>query len=161
MITVTQVVLDHLEHTFEKEAWQPSLAIAVEGLTALQAEWKPSPERHSIWQIVRHVIHWKRGVLAALDGHPVDYLELERTDWPEVSGDDAAWQADVRELHRIYQEFRRRLEALDDAALSLPQVPYKGKPEWAQPLGIRLVRVATHDIYHAGQIRYIRALQGS
>ena len=161
MITVKQLVLDHFEHTFEKEAWQPSLAIAVEGLTALQAEWKPSPERHYIWQIVRHVIHWKRGVLAALDGHPVDYLELERTDWPEVSGDDAAWQADVRELHRIYQEFRRRLEALDDAALSLPQVPYKGKPEWAQPLGIRLVRAATHDIYHAGQIRYIRALQGS
>ncbi len=161
MITVRQLVLDHLEHTFEKEAWQPSLAIAVEGLTALQAEWKPSPERHSIWQIVRHVIHWKRGVLAAWDGHPVDYLELERTDWPEVSGDDGAWQSDIRELHRIYQELRRRVEALDDAALSQPLVPYKGKPEWAQPLGIRLARVATHDIYHAGQIRYIRGLQGA
>ena len=37
MTTVKDIVWDHLEHTFEKEAWQPSLAIAVEGLTAAQA----------------------------------------------------------------------------------------------------------------------------
>ena len=41
MITVKQLVLDHLEHTFEKEAWQPSLAIAVEGPTALQFDQPP------------------------------------------------------------------------------------------------------------------------
>lgn len=28
-------------------------------------------------------------------------------------------------------------------------------------LGLRLMRMATHDIYHAGQIRYLRALQGA
>ncbi len=161
MVTVKQLVVDHLEYTFEKEAWQPSLAIAVEGLTAMQALWKPAPERHSIWQIVRHVIHWKRGVLAALDGNPLDLEVLDRTDWPEASGDEATWQADVRELHRQYEEFRRRLAALDDAGFSKSYVPYKGKEEWTQPLSLRLVRVFTHDIYHAGQIRYIRALQGA
>ena len=159
-MTLKDLVLDHLTYTYEKEAWQPSLAMAVEGLTALQAAWKPAAERHSIWQIVRHVTHWKRSVLEAWDGNPMDYEELERTDWPEASGDDAAWQADAPELHRISQEFRRRVEALDDKALSQPHVPYKGKAEWAQPLGIRLVRMATHDIYHAGQIRHLRALQG-
>jgi len=161
MTTVKDIVWDHLEHTFEKEAWQPSLAVAVEGLTAAQAAWKPARERHSIWQIVRHVIHWKRGVLASLDGRPLDYQEQEDADWPEADGDDAAWDADVRELHGQYQEFRRRLEPLDDAALAQLLVPYRGKPEWAQPLGIRVVRMCTHDIYHAGQIRYLRALQGA
>lgn len=160
MITIKDLVRDHLEHTFEKEAWQPSLAIAVEGLTAAQAVWKPSPERHSIWQIVRHLLHWKRGVLAALDGKPLSYEDLERPDWQEASGDEAAWQTDVRDLNAQYQEFRRRLEALDDVALAQPHVPYRDKAEWAQPLAFRLVRVFTHDIYHAGQIRYLRVLQG-
>ena len=161
MTTVKDMVWDHLEHTFEKEAWQPSLAIAVEGLTVAQALWKPAPERHSIWQIVRHLIHWKRGVLAALEGGPLDYEDQERADWPEASGDEAAWQADVRVLHAQYQEFRRRLEPLDDVALAQPHVPYRTKAEWAQPLALRLVRVFTHDIYHAGQIRYLRVLQGA
>jgi uncharacterized damage-inducible protein DinB len=100
-------------------------------------------------------------VLAALDGRPVDYDELGRSDWPEASGDEAAWQADVRELDTQYQEFRRRLEALDDVALAQPHVPYRDKADWAQPLAFRLVRVFTHDIYHAGQIRYLRVLQGA
>lgn len=26
---------------------------------------------------------------------------------------------------------------------------------------LRLMRMATHDIYHPGQIRYLRALQGA
>jgi uncharacterized damage-inducible protein DinB len=160
MLAVKDLVLDHLEHTFEKEAWQPSLALAVEGLTAAQAAWKPAPPRHSIWQIVRHVLHWKRGVLASWDGAPVDYEDLERTDWPEAAGDESAWQADLRELHAQYQEFHRRLRAVDDAALAQPVIPYRGRPEWAQPPAVRLVRVCTHDVYHAGQIRYLRALQG-
>jgi uncharacterized damage-inducible protein DinB len=161
MVTLKELVLDHLVHTFEQEAWQPSLAMAVEGLTAAQAAWKPAPERHSIWQIVRHILHWKRGVLAALDGDPLELEALERADWPEASGDEAVWQSDVRALHEQSAELRERLEARGEAGFSETYVPYKGKEEWTQPLAIRIVRVCTHDVYHAGQIRYLRALQGA
>jgi DinB superfamily len=62
------LLLTHLDYTFEKEAWQPSLAMAVRGLTAAQAAWRPGPNRHSIWQIVRHVTRWKQATLAAWRG---------------------------------------------------------------------------------------------
>src|SRR5687768_17217136 len=101
MVTVKELVLDHLEYTFEKEAWQPPLAMAVHGLTAARASWKPSPERHSIWQILRHVTQWKEGVLAALDGNPPDYDVLTQTDWQEIGDGDGAWQADVDRLHAV------------------------------------------------------------
>jgi hypothetical protein len=65
-------------------------------VTAQQAEWKPAPQRHSIWQIVRHVT-------SAI---------------PTFAG------------------------ARD------------------RPIALRVAQAATHDIYHAGQIKYIRALQG-
>jgi len=67
-MTVKELVLDHLTYTFDKEAWQPPLGKVVQGLNAQQAAWRPAPERHSIWQIVRHVTHWKKSVLQAWDG---------------------------------------------------------------------------------------------
>lgn len=156
-MTVKELVLDHLTHTFEKEAWQPSLAEAIEGLNAQQAAWKPAPQRHSIWQIVRHVTHWKKGVLQAWDGKPVDLKDLDRTDWQEASGDEVAWQADVRALHAISRKLEERVQRSDDAALSNLIPTYVGMS--SVPMALRIVRMATHDSYHSGQIRYIRALR--
>lgn len=154
MITVKDAVQYHLEYTFEKEAWQPSLAMAIEGLTAAQAAWRPGPERHSIWQIVRHVTRWKRAVFDDWNGRKPNYEEVERGDWQDVSGDEAAWQADVRALRDISERFISWLQAKGDADLVRP---LEGDD---LALGLRLLRMATHDTYHAGQIRYIRALQG-
>jgi uncharacterized damage-inducible protein DinB len=157
-MTVRDLVLDHLTYTFEKEAWQPPLSGAIDGLTAEQAAWKPSPERHSIWQIVRHVILWKQGVLDALQGKVPDYRVMEKADWEEVSGDDAAWLADAQTLRRLSQRVKRRARTAGGAAMSRKAPTYQGVPD--QALAIRLTRMATHDAYHAGQIQYLRALQG-
>lgn len=165
MLTLKTVLLHHLEYTFEKEAWQPSLVIAVDGVTATQATWKPGAARHSIWQIVRHVTRWKKATLDAWDGTRPLYRaghgeteharELDRTDWQEISGDERAWKADVQTLHAVSTEIRRRTEALADEDLLQP---FPGED---MPTVLRLLRMATHDVYHAGQIRSLRALQES
>lgn len=164
MVTMKDLLLHHLEYTFEKEAWQPSLVMAVQGLTAKQAAWAPGPERHSAWQMVRHITLWKRATLDAWDGSkplvvegtPTAYAgEVERADWPAVSGDDATWQADLKALHEISQTLQRRAKALGHDSL---QAPFPGEE---MPTVLRILRMATHDVYHAGQIRYLRALQGS
>lgn len=160
-LTLKALVIDHLQTTLLKEDWhwQPSLSEAVEGITAAQAAYKPGSERHSIWQIVRHLILWKRAVLQAWEGNPPDGEQLEEDDWHEVTGDEAAWQNDVRTLLAVSREFLDRVKGLDDADLSRHFSWYKGN-DAIQPLAIRLVRTTTHDIYHSGQIRYLRALQG-
>lgn len=159
MITVRDLLSIHLEDTFARERWHPTLDAAVWGLTADQAAWKPSLERHSIWQIVRHLTHWKRGVLQALTGDAPDFERMTREDWVEVAGDQAAWEADVRALHDIYAEFRQRLEVLGDEGLQRAVRSYR---QSAEPVVIarRLLGVFTHDAYHSGQIQYLRALQG-
>ena len=137
--------------------------MAVQGLTAAQAAWRPSPNRHSIWQIVRHVTRWKQATLAAWQGsQPLfsgqnateRFDELMRTDWYDASGADAEWQADVRALHDVSQAVRDRAGNADAEDLLRP---FPGE-NW--PAVVRVLRMATHDIYHAGQIRYLRALQG-
>lgn len=159
-LTLKELVVDHVHTTLGEEdwQWQPSLSEALKGLTAAQAAWKPAPARHSIWQIVRHLILWKRGVLKAWDGDPPDGTQLEAGDWQEVAGGEADWEKDRRVLLDISTQFLTRVQALDDAGLSRRIVWYKSGE--AQPLAMRVVRTTTHDIYHAGQIRYLRALQG-
>lgn len=159
-LTLKELVVDQVRNTLLDEdwQWQPPLSGAIAGLTAAQAAWKPAPERHSIWQIVRHLILWKRGVLNAWDGDPRDEAQIEASDWQEVVGDEADWERDRRTLLDISTQFLTRAQALDDAGLSRRIVWYKSGA--AQPLAMRLVRTTTHDIYHAGQIRYLRALQG-
>lgn len=157
MSTVKELLLHHLTYTFEKEAWQWPLSIAVAGLTAEQAAWKPGPERHSIWQIVQHLIRWKEGVLVAFQGTPRPYREIAGGDWQEAGGDQAAWDADVDRLHRVSLEVKGRAEAMDEGEFSRALPWYAGNP--ARPIDRRLLDMATHDVYHAGQIQYIRALQ--
>ncbi len=164
-MTPKDLLLNHLDYTFEKEAWQPSLAMAVQGLSAAQASWRPGPNRHSIWQIVRHVTHWKRATLEAWEGtQPLfsgrqvtdRFDEVMRTDWHDVSGTDADWEADVRTLHDISLAIRERARNAEAEDLLRP---FPGE-DWG-PGVLRVLRMATHDIYHAGQIRYLRALQGA
>ncbi|MGH2398271.1 MAG: ankyrin repeat domain-containing protein, partial [bacterium] len=110
-----------------------------------------------IWQIVRHVLHWKRGVLSAWVGDPRDYQWMNETDWHEVDGDQDAWESDVKELREMHAGLRRRLEASSDEDLDQARPWYQSVPPRA--LAQRLLHVLTHDIYHAGQIQYLRALQ--
>ena len=162
-LTLKELVLNHLEYTFEREAWQPSLSMAIEGLEASEAAWKPAPGRHSIWQIVRHVTHWKQATLGAWDGSrplydaatgPTDaYRETDRTDWAEASGDGAAWRIDCEALQSVSRAIAERARATTEAGFMRPF------PGEEMPAAERLVRMATHDIYHAGQIRLLRALQ--
>ena len=159
-LTLKELVVDHVHTTLYDEdwQWQPPLGGALRGLTAAEAAWKPAPARHSIWQIVRHLILWKRGVLQAWDGSPPDGAQLAAGDWQEVAGGDADWDRDRRTLLDISAEFLTRAQAFDDAGASRRIAWYKNGA--AQPLALRVVRTTTHDIYHAGQIMYLRALQG-
>ncbi|HLW47081.1 MAG TPA: DinB family protein [bacterium] len=159
-LTLRELVVDHVHTTLHDEEvqWQPPLEGALRGLTAAQAAWKPALPRHSIWQIVRHLLLWKRGVLRAWDGDPPDGHQLAGADWKDAAGTDAEWERDRKALLDISAEFLARAQTLDEAGLSRRIMWYKSG--WTQPLAMRIVRTTTHDIYHAGQIMYLRALQG-
>ncbi len=159
MLTVKDLLLNHLEQSYKNEGWYPPMGMAVKGLTAEQAAWKPSPERHSIWQIVRHVIRWKRGALASWAGDPPDYETMTGGDWNAVDGDQVAWDSDVRTLNELYDEFHRRLQSATDEDMQVSLKSYQQSPRPAQ-IAKRLAAVFAHDAYHAGQIQYLRALQG-
>lgn len=156
-MTVKDLLLYLLEHTYERQGAYPPLTTALAGVTAAQASWKPARERHSIWQIVRHMTQWMEAGVHAIEAEPAVYEDLQQSDWRPVSGDEREWQADVERLQRAYRQLKERLTVMSDEDLSRSLEPYRGKPRYET--AIRFLRAATHDTYHLGQIRYLRALQ--
>lgn len=137
------------------EPWHPALLQALADVTAEQARWRPAPEMNCIWSIVRHVTHWKQGLMRAWDGDGFALDTWRAEDWPELPEDDAAWPRDVEALSRTIRLLSTRVSAADERLLSLELDGLPG------PALRHLMNASTHDAYHAGQIRLLLRLQGS
>lgn len=47
-----ELLLGLLDEAFDKKAWHgPNLRGAVRGVAADEAAWRPSPDRHNVWEI--------------------------------------------------------------------------------------------------------------
>lgn len=150
---IKQALLAGVQQTYDKQRWFVPLRDSVEDLTAAQARWRAAPGRHSIWQLVRHVTHYTRLVNRMLDGEaaPENWREGE---WDEGE-DESAWRAEVQALIEEHDGLRRRLDSLDAPRLLAP-LPGGRAPAW-----FRLFGNLYHIAYHVGQIRVVRAEQGT
>ena len=119
--------------------WKGALA----GLTPEQADSVPPGAKHSIWQLVNHVMYWRNVTFARVAGETpsgLDPVHDEQFPRPEVVDADS-WSATVAALEKSH----RHVEAL----LDRPDIPLD-----------RIKYHLAHDAYHLGQIMQLRALQG-
>ncbi|HVU65465.1 MAG TPA: DinB family protein [Phycisphaerales bacterium] len=143
-----------LLHSWWNDAWSEGLwtaswAKSLEGLTAAQAAWSPpsqSPDagtRHSIWQIVLHMVFWREDALARLAGAPKPTQDqLARLNFPVITDtSEDAWAATRQ---RFADSQQRIAAALADGAANIERLRY----------------ILPHDCYHFGQINLIRAMLG-
>ena len=121
--------------------WYAPWSKAVAGLSARQAAWKPASDRHSIWQIVTHIMFWQEYTLRVIAGDRPAQAEVDRRNWEEpVDVSERAW-AHTRE--QFAESYTRMRDAMHNGA------------------GMeRLIYHLPHESYHIGQIMYVRALQG-
>jgi hypothetical protein len=131
------------DDAWKEGLWAAPWGRAIADLSPAQASWKPAPGRHSIWQIVTHIIFWRESELGLLAGKPRPRPErIAAEQFAEPSEPtDAAWAA-TRE--RLADSQRRLSEAFRDPSSDLKRASY----------------LLPHDCYHFGQVCYIRALQG-
>jgi hypothetical protein len=131
------------DDAWEGGLWAAPWGQSVQDLTPEQAAWKPAAGRHSIWQIVTHIIFWRELDLGLLAGRPKpgkDEINARQFAEPaEVTA--AAWRSTI---DRLADTQRQLSAAIRDPAHSLARVQY----------------LLPHDCYHFGQINYLRAMQG-
>jgi uncharacterized damage-inducible protein DinB len=154
-------LLDQLEREISGQPWHgPALVNILEGVTAEHAARKPSPDAHSIWEILIHMTGWKREVARRAQGHAA--AEPASGDWPAIGEvSESRWQA-AREDHlRAQRELVELVRGMSDAQLDT-RVPGNTAAFIGAGITIRatLYGILQHDVYHAGQIAILKKMAG-
>ena len=149
------LLLRLLDESYEKKAWQgPNLRGALRGVTAAQAAWRPSPESHNIWELTLHAAYWKYAVWRLLAGQARGAFAEKGSNWFErpVTATERAWRADLAVLGVEHRRLRAAVAKLSAGALAkkLPGSKYR--------TDTLVYGVASHDVYHTGQIQTLKRL---
>lgn len=144
------------EESYDKKAWHgPNLRGSIRGLTPAQAGWRPAPDRHSIAEHVLHAAYWKYTVRRRIRGDARGTFPLKGSNWFPVSESlsNQEWKAHIALLAGEHGSLREVITQLSPDSLQ------KIAPGGTTSLLSLIMGIASHDVYHAGQIQLLRRLQ--
>ena len=150
-----RLLLDLISQAFRAPAWHGTpLWGSLRGVTHRQAVWRPGAGRHCIWEIALHTAYWKCIVRRRLLRDPAITFARGPSNWPAVpdSPTPEAWRQDRALLEREHLLLLRAVARLDPAVLWR-----RGwRSKWTNVQ--HLYGIASHDVYHAGQIQLLKRL---
>ena len=144
--TLKSILLLQLQEIHNKEEWFVPANIAVEGLTADQANWTDGKGNHSPGQLAYHLAFWNKSSLARMRGEQPPKFS-GNNDETFTNFDAKQWADTVKQLDESLTQLEKLVENADDKQLN----------EWSPTIE----KIATHNAYHIGQIIYVRKQQGS
>jgi uncharacterized damage-inducible protein DinB len=140
------VLLEQLQTVHNKKDWFVPINVAVDGITADQANWTDGKGNHSVGQLTYHILFWNKRALADFKGEKS--AKFSGNNEETFNNFDAKqWAATVKELDEVMTEFEKAVQSADEARL--------------QKNASLVAHVGTHTAYHLGQILYVRREQGS
>src|SRR5205823_3625306 len=128
--------------------WVHPLAEALEGVTAEEAAWRPSPEVKGIWDIVLHLAVWTENIIERIKTR--EHCRPAEGAWPPPPDvpNEPEWVAAQKRLWDALDGLKSYMEA--NTLDTLNGGPYG--------LGDLLCRFI-HNGYHIGQITKMRELR--
>lgn len=151
-------LLIQFEHAWEKLAWTVPFKTAIEGLNEKEAEWKPVDSVNSIRQIVKHCTFYNERMLHRLRGLPIpDRLKTE-SNAETFSADTSVtghsdWEAERARAIELADQLRDELANVTDVKLN--------EVLGDSTVGSELNLWVMHDVFHAGQIVFLRKQMGN
>ena len=154
----TRLLLEMFEQAYTAPAWHGTpLKGTIRGVSARQALWRPGRGRHCIWELVLHTAYWKCMVRRRLLRDPRISFPREGANWPALPAvtNDAAWKSDRALLDEQHRLLRRAIAGINPRELS--------RRAWHSrwPVKTQVYGIASHDLYHAGQIQILKRLMRS
>lgn len=147
-----------LDQSYNTKAWHgTNLRGSIRGLTAKKAAWRPSPGRHSIWETVVHCAYWKYIVRRRILKEKKGSFPIKGSNWFSRSTNltEQAWKQDIKLLESCHASLIKAIVTLHERDLS--RTPPGSK---VSNLAI-ITGIASHDVYHAGQIQLLKRLSNS
>ena len=154
-VSPRDLLLHALDEAYDRPAWHgPNLKSCVRRLPLTLATWRPSPERKCIAEITLHTAYWKYTVRRRILQEKRGGFVVRGSNWFALPDpfDDAAWRTYRRILDDEHTQLRAAVSGL--RIKELDEIPTGSRSTYRQ----LVLGVAAHDVYHAGQIRYLRSL---
>lgn len=149
------LLLNALDQGYDRKAWHgPNLKGSIRRVDEQTAVWRPSPERHNIWEQSVHAAYWKYAAWRRLVGEKRGSFPLKGSNWfvRPIQGDGRTWKDDVKLLDEMHRLLRAAVEKLPPKQLDV--IPPGAKTTNAT----LIIGIAAHDVYHAGQIQLLKRL---
>jgi hypothetical protein len=150
-----ELLLEFFDQAFTAPSWHGTpLRGSLRGVTARTARWRPGPGRHCIWDLVLHTAYWKCMVRRRLLRDPGITFPRDGANWLTLPHrpNDAAWKRDRELLDEQHWLLHNAIAKLKPADL--------GRRGWRSkwPVKAEIYGIASHDLYHAGQIQLLKRL---
>lgn len=154
---VSALLLALIDQSFDRTAWHgPNLRNAIRGVSPAHAVWRPQPDRKCIAEQTLHAAYWKYVARRRLRGDKRGSFPLKGTNWflvSETGFDEAKWGECIALLEAEHGTLR---EAVAETPARLL---FEGLPGSKVTRAALIYGIASHDVYHAGQIQLLRAMQ--
>ena len=114
---------------------------------------KPNENSHSLIELLYHMINWAEFSLKRIEGEEdEDIAQFEKTDWRVIDSNGHTWEKAVAHFKVTNDLIIEALQSKDDDFL-VEKVDYR-----EYNFRFLLNGLIQHNIYHAGQIAYVRKL---
>ena len=148
------LIAEQIKDAYEGEPWFGKSAM--DNLNEIDADGateKPAGQ-HSILELLWHMINWKQFVINRLrNDNEKSVHSFEENDWIELDhSDKTLWQQGLRQFSKLHNELVETLQQQNDELLSQR---VSGRNYDFRKL---LYGIIQHDIYHLGQIAYIKKM---
>ena len=150
-----ELILDFLDHAFDKQSWHgTNLRGSLRGLGLKELLFRPGKNRHNIWEIALHCAYWKYVVYRKLVNSKKGEFPRKPSNFPKLSLKPTmnGWKKDLDLLEEMHNKLRVAVFNLNEDKFKIKAPGSKWKYEEL------VYGVASHDLYHAGQIQLIKRL---
>jgi uncharacterized damage-inducible protein DinB len=114
---------------------------------------RPTANSHSLIELIYHMNTWAEFTLKRLERvEEKDFAVFEKLDWREIEPNEHTWEKGVAQFKVTHDLIIELLGTKDDEFLS-GEVDYR-----EYNFRFLLHGIIQHDIYHAGQIAYLKKL---
>ena len=151
-MTEVQSIIRNLENTLDGSPWygRPVFAVLRE-VDSSVAYKNPAPGAHSMVELLYHMLTWVEFSLSRMEKNDArDVSAFKKLDWREIDPKLHDWDEGLAALIATHQQIIALLHTRNDAFLD--------ETVYEQNYNFRFMLngLIQHNIYHLGQIMYIK-----
>jgi uncharacterized damage-inducible protein DinB len=152
----TQYIIKGFESTLSGQPWFGRAVYEIlEEVDETKANIKPNGSDHSMIVLLWHMNTWAEFVLGSLENKTADEMKaIEANDWREIDPKVHTWKKGMEQLKATHSKIIEILNKKEDSFLSeiVPTRRFNYR--------FMLNGLIQHNIYHLGQVAYVKKMLG-